>query len=551
MRYKKVVALMLTGIMLSGVMACGKSDGEAKTPSEEKTSEVAEQEEKKEIPKGPVDWKEAYDETVTLHVVRAATTNEFPEGDDLTNNIWTRNYKEKFNVEVVTDWISDEYDTKLNLAISGGELPDVFTVDNVQLNQLIDAGMLADLTEIYETYGSDSLKAIYESDKETFETAQRDGKIYAMPNMYFGFQPPILWLRQDWMKEIGKDFPTTVDELEEILLDMKEISGGYSYSVDQTLDSLYGLAPAWNAYPKMWLEGEDGNIVYGATAPEMKAALQEWAEWYKEGIFKEDFATLTAETMKEETVSGKTGGETCGSWWGWNYGSDMIKNLGEEAYFMPCEIPTVSGEKANYPMPMQNSRYIVVNKDCKNPEAAIKLIDYFVWVQNDAVPNGEMTVEEYMEYSSFNMVHHTEEFAVDNPQDDYNRYKMITEARETGDESVLTSGVAHDVYRGAKLWTDEKNPDGIGYALQFGMDGCAMEVLNGVMEENRIVRDKLWGASPQSLLDYGTTLNDILLEGFTKIIMGVEDISYFDTLVESWYAAGGQTVTDAMNEMYK
>lgn len=549
MKLKKIVAVMLVGTMLSGITACGQSGGGEKTSSEEKETS---KETKQEVTQaGPVDWKEPYGETVTLHVVRAATTNEFPEGDDLTNNIWTRDYKEKFNVEVITDWISDDYDTKLNLAISGGELPDVFTVDNVQLNQLIDAGMIADLTEIYETYGSNSLKSIYESDNETFATAQRDGKIYAMPSMYFGFQPPILWLRQDWLKETNKDFPKTVDELEEILLEMKEISGEYSYSVDQTLDSLYGLAPAWNAYPKMWLEGKDGKLVYGATTSEMKEALQEWADWYKKGILKEDFATLTSETMKEETVSGKTGAETCGSWWGWTYGSDMVKNLGEEAYFMPCEIPTVSGEKANYPMPIQNSRYIVVNKNCKNPEAVIKLIDYFVWVQNDAVPDGEMTIEEFMDYTSFSMVHNTEEFAVDNPQDDYNRYKMVTEARKTGDKSVLTSGVAYDVYEGAKLWTDEKNPDGIGYALQFGMDGCAMEVLNGVMEEERIVRDKLWGVSPQPLLDYGTTLNDILLEGFTKIIMGVEDISYFDTLVKSWYTAGGQMVTDAMNEMYK
>ena len=47
-----------------------------------------------------------------------------------------------------------------------------------------------------------------------------------------------------------------------------------------------------------------------------------------------------------------------------------------------------------------------------------------------------------------------------------------------------------------------------------------------------------------------STLNDILTEGFTMIILGNESVDYFDTVVESWKAAGGDVVTAAVNEMY-
>ena len=50
---------------------------------------------------------------------------------------------------------------------------------------------------------------------------------------------------------------------------------------------------------------------------------------------------------------------------------------------------------------------------------------------------------------------------------------------------------------------------------------------------------------------YGSTLDDILTEGFTKIIIGDEDVSYFDELVSNWRTAGGDTVIQAVNEMYK
>ena len=45
------------------------------------------------------------------------------------------------------------------------------------------------------------------------------------------------------------------------------------------------------------------------------------------------------------------------------------------------------------------------------------------------------------------------------------------------------------------------------------------------------------------------TLNDLLQEGFTKIIVGQEPIDYFDTLVENWKRAGGEQATKEVNEM--
>ena len=114
----------------------------------------------------------------------------------------------------------------------------------------------------------------------------------------------------------------------------------------------------------------------------------------------------------------------------------------------------------------------------------------------------------------------------------------------------MKTAIAVECYDGAMRWMEDKDPDGVGYALQFGMKGCGMDVLTGVIDDDRVARSELQGASPQTLLDYGSTLDDILLEGFTKIIMGTEDIDYFDTLIQQWYAAGGQDATDAVNEMY-
>jgi putative aldouronate transport system substrate-binding protein len=117
--------------------------------------------------KGEVDYAfGSYEETVTLHTVRAEYASaQFPDGDDMTKNIWTRAYKERFNIDVVTDWVTDEYDTKLNLAISSKKLPDVFHVNPTQLQQLIKADMIMDLTEVFNKYASDRVKSYMEADR--------------------------------------------------------------------------------------------------------------------------------------------------------------------------------------------------------------------------------------------------------------------------------------------------------------------------------------------------------------------------------------------------
>ena len=94
-----------------------------------------------------------------------------------------------------------------------------------------------------------------------------------------------------------------------------------------------------------------------------------------------------------------------------------------EACFWPCEIPTVTGKKAVYPRNFKNNGYIVVNRNCKNPEAVIKIIDYYVYILNDAYQDGTMSYDEIVQYTQNNMQHATAPFTVTNSTSDYERYE--------------------------------------------------------------------------------------------------------------------------------
>ena len=496
-------------------------------------------------------WKEPYDTPVTITTVRGtgAVAFHFDPGDSISDNLWTRSFQNVLNVTVKTDWVSSDYDIKLNLAMAAGKLPDVFVVNTEQLKRLENAGMLADLTDVYETWGSDRLKSILSAEEAVLETATVDDRLYAIPQLSSGYHPELLWLRSDWMEELKKENPKTVDELEEILLGMKELSGNYSFAVGEDLDSLYHLAVAWDAYPGFWQRQEDGTLVYGSVTDQMKEALCDWQRWYQEGIFRKDFANLNNDAVSKDISDGKAGAMTFRSAWGWVYGLDEVKSQGVEACFWPCEIPTVTGKKAVYPRNFKNNGYIVVNRNCKNPEAVIKIIDYYVYILNDAYQDGTMSYDEIVQYTQNNMQHATAPFTVTNSTSDYERYEMIQQALETGDESVLKTGGAAEVYHGIKRWNEQKDLSCVGYAVQFDGTKSGVGIADQIIKEDRVVLSGLWGEQPQELIEYGDTLDDILREGFIRIIMGESDISYFDTLVQEWYEAGGEIVTEAVNRM--
>lgn len=541
---------MVFGLAVAG---CGKVDQEGDIAGENGkvggkqgvVSEAGEQGRKREA------WEEPYEETVTITTVRNGgdVAVASMDGDSLEDNLWTRSFKDVLNVDVKTDWTSADYDVKLNVAIAAGRLPDVFVVNGEQLDLLMESGQILELTKLYEEWGSERLKELLDAEASIVETAKKDGKLYAIPQLSSGYHPEMLWLRNDWLSALGEEKPKTMEDLERVLLGMKEFCGSGSYVVGKDLKTLYELAIGWDAYPGLWLE-RDGEIVYGTVMPEMKEALRDWQRWYEEGILAENFGVVNDNGVREAVVEGRTGAMTYRSAWGWNYGVAEVEAQGVDGVFYPCEIPTVTGEKAVYPKKFRNNGYIVINKNCEHPEAVLRLIDYYVYILNDAYAEGSMSYEEIVGYTANNMQHATAPFTVNNSTDDYKRYDMIQEALKTGDESVLTTGLAAETYHGIKRWIEDKDLSCVGYAVQFYGENSGVGIASRIVEEGRVKESKHWGASPKAMLEYGDALDDLLVDGFTRIIMGDESVDYFDTLVEQWYAAGGRTVTEAMNRMY-
>lgn len=544
---KGIVGLFMAGTILLGTTGCGNGQGPQAGPTEAAVQTQTEDTE------GSADAAGKYEETVTLTRAQMTTSvSQWENGDDETNNPWTRLALEQYNIRLEDAWAADgsQYADKINLSIASQTLPDVFWVNANQFKQVTELGLVADLTDVYEEYASDTLKNIMDSDKEGFESGKADGRLMGISTQHYGIisQMNCVWIRNDWMEKLNLEAPRTMDDLIEICRqftkndpDGNGVDDTYGLAVDKTLDSLYALMNAYHAYPSIWLTKEDGSIEYGVVQPEVKEALTAFQKLYEEGILNKEFAVADNAKMTEDLVSGKVGVAIFGSSFGYAPGIDVVKNNGVEAIFKPYALPSIDGEPAKLSIDWPVGNYVVVNKNCANPEAAIKMINLYTGITNEG------TAEQYNTFKNNERDWGAIPFQVQNPMMDYNQYVAISKVQDSRDTSSLTPDQLGK-YERVIDWIDNQNPDSLGQYSQVSAEG-SYGVMKPFVDNEWYVRTAFKGISTDTMVQKMSSLDAMQNETFTKIIMG-EDMTAYDNFVEQWSSLGGADITREMNELY-
>lgn len=558
---KKCVAFGVTGIMLI-LAGCKSPAGFASNDNEEYNARM---EEARTTPFG------AYPETIeyTLGKMTSVNNSNMPENDTYTDNAYTRYIKSVINVQNVDVFEANDsqYDTNVSMVISMGSLPDIMVVSSQdEVEQLVEAGLIEDLTESYNNCISDRIRKMYESYGDSLkDMVTYDGKIMALPETNITDGPNLVWLRKDWMDKLGLSEPHTIDDVVNIVKHFisedpgnngvdasgkpntvglavdTDVTGECGYSSEFLLDIIFAC---FGAYPKQWIMNDDGEIVYGSVTDEAKEALSYINNLYNQGVIDNDFLLRTSTNICELIENGLCG-SFFGPWWAPNNPLANAVSRNPDADWQPYLIATDSDGTTSYHSQNPCYKYVVVRKGYEHPEIAAKMIS----VMFDKVRFDCTDSEEFKNYYQINVEPTARPLSINV---DYNNalsicYRNIDAAisgRKNPDSLEL---LERSFYDACSEYIKNANKTSTQWAAYMSrIKACSL-----ITQDNIKVVDSLYFKTTDTMKSHWWRLKAKEKEAYLKIISGEEDISYFDTFVKEWNEQGGQTITSEVSESMK
>lgn len=475
------------------------------------------------------------------------------------DNRWSRLIEERLGIDVQYLWIApnaEQQTQKFNAAVAAGTIPDIVGVNKLTLKNLVEAELVVDIKPYFDEYASDLLKSMIESaGEQCLQACTFDGVQYGIPYVDCDIETAqMLWIRQDWLDELGLEAPTTIDELKSLMdafmakVGEGAVGLGLCSDLYGTLMNIKGYANAFGAYPRYWVKDAEGKIVYGSTTPQMKEALGSLAELYAEGYINTEFAVNDGTKAEEDLLN-----EKCGIIYGWHATSlwplqDVITEH-PEADWRPYSIVMKDADAVIAPgVNMMTSSWYAVSANCEHPEALIQLLNLYC----EKVFDPELN--EYAVYANpgggLEGVWRLSPVSLNSPDKNQQTALAIAEPLKTGDPGDLY-GEQLSMYQYSKAAQDGDHTLW-GWNRVFGEGGSQQLLIDYKTNGNvQPVYDEFYGVATDTMTMRKTTLDTMLDEAFIKIITGQSPLDEFDTVVASWYAAGGQTMTDEVNEWYQ
>ncbi|MCU6712278.1 extracellular solute-binding protein [Paenibacillus sp. J5C_2022] len=555
-KLKAGTAILLAMILVVVAAACSDgrtaSDKSANMPDSSPSGQEEGSETKPEESAQPIDPLSQYDPPIEVTTVRAFDDSfKFVEGESLDDNIVLDLFREDMGIIWKNQWSAKNYAEKLNLAIASKDLPDIFMVDAAQFKELSEAGLLEDLSDIYEEYATDIVKEAFGyMDGVGLKMGSYKDRLYGLPETRDTTgKPNMLWIRKDWLDNLGLEVPESIDDVISVAKAFAELDPDQNGTAKDKLGimatiglfdstgvgALDAFAAAYGAYPGKWVKTDSGELAFGSVQPQMKTVLEKAHELYASGALDREFALKDGGKAIEDVIAGKIGMFYAPFWAPYWPIKDSMLNDPKADWIAVPPPPGPSGD-IGVPETQFAFHWFVVRKGYEHPEAIVKAINYWYDLTMDTGSRYEKFAElEREKYKDMGLGNY---FTLYTSLPDINMRiaLQLLEAEKSNDASKLSPAAK-------KTW-DVMQVEGIDGELN------RMVFLEGasIVKDMRRVLDEFYGSPTKTMAQKDAALGKLIVETYTKIIMGDEPISEFDAMVAKWKEIGGEQVTREVNE---
>lgn len=377
MKAKKWLAWILAGCLgISCLAGCGNTSGGGDETSAASVSTTQGEE-------------KTNGETVKL----TALISKHSLTKDVNEMEWLRLLEEENGVDVEWQQITADWDQKKSVMFAGGDIPDILVKTTVTTDFATYNGLFENLAPYIDAGKMPNVAKMFEDHPElrVLCTDEKDG-IYGIPN-YRSLWPRtnrVLYINQTWLDNLGLQVPTTMDELEEVLIAFKngDPNGNGDTTDEIPLDfsgfptfmlACFGV-PMMNESDGYFVE--DGKVKNYRVDERYKTFMQWLQKLYGEGLINEE--VITQDYSKFQSLArgeGKTA--RVGVTLGWESGDRFGTEVADQYTPMPALKPHADSDESQVYWGYYsdnnsvNAATVALSANCKNKEAAVKFIDAF------------------------------------------------------------------------------------------------------------------------------------------------------------------------------
>ena len=283
-----------------------------------------------------------------------------------------------------------------NIMIASKELPDIIERHWAGdypggAEKAIKDGIIVKTNELIDKYAP-NYKAVLKADPEKEKQVKTDsGNLFGfsffrgddLNTVYYG---PVL--RNDWLKELNLEVPTTIDEFETVLNAFKKKGIVSPYTQAKALEGDF-IAGAFG-FNRGWYIDDSKKVAFGPMNAKYKDYLTVLNRWFKDGLFDKNFASNDDNAKKANMLNGKSGatvglvGGNMGTW------INSMKDKDPKYDLVAAPYPTLNkGDKVKFSQKDWKFAGLsaAITTACKNPEIAARLLDYGYSKEGDILFN--------------------------------------------------------------------------------------------------------------------------------------------------------------------
>ncbi|MHA0855707.1 extracellular solute-binding protein [Paenibacillus sp. CMAA1364] len=266
------------------------------------------------------------------------------------------------------------------LKVASGEYGDVHLGYGLQ-DDLILANRALDLKPLIDQYGTNMKKVVPQA---VWDNITVDGKIMGIPQPAIANSTRTLYIRKDWLDNLGLQIPKTSDELLNVLREFRDKDPNGNGKKDEIPfsmrdnwswgDNIFGMFGVIQQVEMI----VDGEVISGNMAPNMKTALEYFKTMYDEKLLDQDFLTNQRPQWEQKIKSDLVGV--------WNHAPELLPKWQDDlSTALPDKKPVVitfaTPRGTGYEGPLgfavaSATKTYIVDKDAENPEAIVKMLDW-------------------------------------------------------------------------------------------------------------------------------------------------------------------------------